>query len=50
MSASYLEVVIGVVECGVEGYSRGGVQVLAMDCVVTPSTLLLDAPVPVDLS
>ena len=29
MSASYLEVVIGVVECGVEGYSRGGVQVLA---------------------
>lgn len=29
MSASYLEVVIGVVECGVEGYAGGGVQVLA---------------------
>lgn len=29
MSASYLEVVIGVVERGVEGYAGGGVQVLA---------------------
>lgn len=29
MSTSYLEVVIGVVECSVEGYARGGIQVLA---------------------
>ncbi|MBQ5755292.1 MAG: DNA/RNA nuclease SfsA [Oscillospiraceae bacterium] len=29
---------------------QAGVQVLAMDCVVTPSSLWLDAPVPVDLS
>ena len=29
MSTSYLEVVLGVVERGVEGYARGGIQVLA---------------------
>ncbi len=27
-----------------------GVQLLAMDCLVTPDSMVLDAPVPIDLT
>ena len=35
---------------GAECFARAGVQLLAMDCRVTPGSMVLDAPVPIDLT